>query len=103
MGDEGHCFGKYKCPDESHNRYKSGLHILVCDRHKNDEKNLHLLDLYKSKCISDTHKDFSKKIEIAVISMTQGPMKLSFKKFVARTVQKWQFTCCRPLRSGMIN
>ena len=65
MGHEGHCFDRYKCPDESHNRYKSGLHILVCDRHKNDEKNLQLLELYKSKCISDTQKDFSKKIEIA--------------------------------------
>ena len=48
---EGFCFNKYSCPDESHKRFKSGLHVLICDRHKNDKKNLELLEGYKSKHI----------------------------------------------------
>ena len=65
-GREGYCFDKYKCPDESHNRYKSGLHILICDRHKNNPENIHLLQQYKAKYIvKDSHKDFSKNIDIA--------------------------------------
>ena len=46
-GHERRCFDKYKCPDESHNRYKSGLDILICDRHKHNPENLQLLQQYK--------------------------------------------------------
>ena len=30
----GNCFDKYVCPHESHKGFKSGLHILICDRRK---------------------------------------------------------------------
>ena len=68
MKHEGFCFDKYKCPHESHNRFKSGLHILICDKHKNNKENLDLLDTYKSKYITksdSSHADFSKKIAIS--------------------------------------
>ena len=43
-------------------RFQSGLHILICDRDKNNKANLELLEDYKSKYIansSSSHKDFS--------------------------------------------
>ena len=61
---EGDCFDKYKCPDDSHKRFKNGLHVLICDRHKNKKENLDLLESYKTKYITNTnssHRDFSKK------------------------------------------
>ena len=67
-GHEGRCFDKYKCPDESHNRYKRGLHVLVCDRHKHNRENIEILDAYKSKCINNVkemYAEFSNNIGIA--------------------------------------
>ena len=66
FGHEGRCFDKYACPDESHRGFNRSLHILVCDKHKNNEENLRLLDLYKSKCVENRNQaDFSKDIRIA--------------------------------------
>ena len=65
---EGHCFEKYKYPNESHKRFSTGLHILVCDKHKHDVENSNLLEEYKLRYInySNTfHKDFSKNISIS--------------------------------------
>ena len=65
---DGRCFDKYKCPDESHKRFQFGLHILICDRHKNNKANLELLEDYKSKYLansSSSHKDFSMNISIS--------------------------------------
>ena len=67
-GHDGFCFNKYACPDESHKGFKSGLHVLICDTHKNDPRNLALLEEYKAKYIvnsSNPHKEFSKKIAIS--------------------------------------
>ena len=65
-GHGGRCFDKYACPDASHKRFPKGLHILVCDQHKNKPDNLKLLEEYKSKCIENrNHKDFSLNIQIA--------------------------------------
>ena len=50
--NEGHCFEKYKCPNESHERSSTGLHILVCDKHTHDLGNLNLLEEYKFKYIN---------------------------------------------------
>ena len=68
MGHRGRCFDKYKCPDESHNRFSSGLHILVCDSHKDNAGNLQLLEECKGKCIGveSSQKEFSKNITISV-------------------------------------
>ena len=65
---EGNCFDKFKCPNESHKQHKFGLHVLICDRHKNNKENLELLELYKAKCITGSgnagtpYPDFSKNI-----------------------------------------
>ena len=66
-GHKGRCFDKYKCPDGSHSK-NSGLHVLVCDSHKNSAENLNLLQEYKEKCIegkNEPHAEFSKNIDIA--------------------------------------
>ena len=68
FGHVGKCFDKYKCPDDSHKHFDSGLHVLVCDKHKNKPENLDLLQAYKTKCIigaNDAYSDFSKNIDIA--------------------------------------
>ena len=36
-GHGGKCFDKYNCPHTSHRRYQTGLHILICDKHKNEK------------------------------------------------------------------
>ena len=67
----GNCFDKFKCPNENHRRYKSGLHVLICDQHKSNKVNLDLLELYKAKCITgfgnagNPYPDFSKNIGIS--------------------------------------
>ena len=66
---EGHCFDKYVCPDESHKRFPSGLHVLICDKHKDNKANLELLDDYKAKYITNPgslHTEFSKNITISL-------------------------------------
>ena len=66
FGHQGHCFDKYACPHVSHKGFDRGLHILVCDKHKNNPDNLNLLDTYKSRCIQNrNHKDFTLNIRIA--------------------------------------
>ena len=68
VGHEGKCFDRYKCPNESHRCFKSGIHVLICDRHKNDQANLELLDVYKSNCIlhtNNSYSEFSKNIGIS--------------------------------------
>ena len=46
---DGFCFYKYICSDESHKRFKSGLHVLICDKHKNGPENVALHEDYKAK------------------------------------------------------
>ena len=68
---EGNCFDRFKCPNESHKRHRFGLHVLICDQHKNNKENLELLELYKAKCITGSdnagtpYSDFSKNIGIS--------------------------------------
>ena len=65
---EGTCFDIYKCPHESHKKFQSGLHVLICDRHKENKENKELLEAYKVKYISSTlHRDFSKNIGISYV------------------------------------
>ena len=68
LGHKGRCFDAYKCPDPSHNGFRSGLHVLVCDNHKSSPENLQLLEKYKSKCIGDapTVPKFSQEISISL-------------------------------------
>ena len=49
-------------------RFKTGMHVLVCDRLKNNPKYLELPEDYKSNFISNStspYKDFSKQISIS--------------------------------------
>ena len=67
----GICFDKFKCPNDSHKRYKTGLHVLICDQNKDNKENLDLLELYKAKYITGSgnvgnlYPDFSKNIGIS--------------------------------------
>ena len=66
-GHEGPCFDKFKCPHDSHKTHQRGLHVLICDKHKEDDENKKLLADYKEKFItfpSNSHKDFSKNISL---------------------------------------
>ena len=67
FGHKGRCFDAFKCPDPSHNRYQTGLHVLVCDAHKGNKENLELLEKYKAKCIANNpnFSDFTKNISIS--------------------------------------
>ena len=63
---EGRCLDKYICPDPSHRSFPIGIHILVCNAHKNKVENSQLLEMYQTKCIENFIKaEFSKSIRIA--------------------------------------
>ncbi len=62
-GHDGNCFDKYKCPHESHNERPRGLHVLICDKHKQNRENVQLLEEYKARYITfegNQHRDFSR-------------------------------------------
>ena len=66
-GHSGNYFDKFKCPHDSHNRFSQGLHILICDRHKENPENVNLLNSFKAKYITfpcSPHRDFSKNISL---------------------------------------
>ena len=66
-GHKGRCFDRYKCPDQSHKGFRSGLHVLVCDSHKGKPENLKLLEEYKKYCIEDGgFKEFTINIGISL-------------------------------------
>ena len=62
------CYNKFNCPDKFHKRFEIRCHVLICDQHKNDPKNLKLLEEYKFKHIiksANRYKDLSKNIAIS--------------------------------------
>ena len=70
---QGRCFDKYKCQHESHNEYPRGLHVLVCESHKDDEQNKQLFQTYKEKCIlnnTDVYPEYSTGMTLHVEDMT---------------------------------
>ena len=48
---EGKCQNDYSCQHESHDKYTTKLHVLVCDAHKDNDENKDLLQTYKQRCI----------------------------------------------------
>ena len=67
--DAGNCFDKFMCPNESHKRFRSGLHVLICDKHKTEKANLALLEAYQAKYIASSdssHREFSTSISLHV-------------------------------------
>ena len=74
FGHGGRCFDKYICPHPDHKGFDRSLHILVCDKHKNDPENLKLLESYKAKCIENRNqRDFSLNIQIAFHVCNERP------------------------------
>ena len=48
---EGKCQRDFACSHQSHHRYPSKKHILICDEHKGTAENQDLLQKYKTRCI----------------------------------------------------
>ena len=70
-GHGGTCFDKYNCPNESHQNFGKGLHILICEKHKDEEANKLLLEAFKEKYITfpnSKHREFSKNIAFHVLA-----------------------------------
>ena len=66
-GHQGDCFDKFKCPHESHNTHNRGLHVLICNQHKENRENIELLEEYKAKYITfsgSPHQEFSRNIRV---------------------------------------
>ena len=72
----GQCFDKYKCPHDSHQAHQTGIHILICDKHKNEQANKDLLEVYKEKCVMRTSDppEFSRNIALHVQTSSYGAM-----------------------------
>lgn len=70
-GHEGRCFDKYKCPHNDHTGAR-GIHVLICDAHKEDDENKRLFELYKEKCITNTniYPDYSLRITLHTEDMS---------------------------------
>ena len=83
--DEKHiCFSKYVCPDSYHQKFPKGLHVLVCDAHKNDQSNINLLEEYKMKVInkkSSKFQNFTKNISLVCVNKFDHVVKnVDFRK-----------------------
>ena len=67
------CYKAYVCPDSSHSGHAKGIHVLVCETHKNDPANIALLEKYKENIInkrSQNFEDFTKNISLTCVSVT---------------------------------
>ena len=47
----GQCQRDFVCPHQSHDRFTTKKHVLVCEEHKDNQENKELLDKFKSRCI----------------------------------------------------
>ena len=71
--DEHKCYKMYACPDPSHAAHPKGVHVLLCDTHKNDPANVALLEKYKERIISkrsNKFKDFTKNISLICVTLS---------------------------------
>ena len=48
---DGKCQHQFTCKNQSHNKFPTKKHVLVCDEHKNDQHNKDVLEDYKARCI----------------------------------------------------
>ena len=65
------CYNTYVCPDPSHQDYPRGLHVLVCQKHKNSSDNIKLLEDYKKNFISKratNFEEFTRKLSLTCFS-----------------------------------
>ena len=65
FNDEHECSSEYTCPDKSHKRFKSGLHVLICSHHRECEENINLVEKFKKNVVSKVQNldEFSQKIK----------------------------------------
>ena len=77
------CSSKYVCPDAYHKSFKKGLHVLVCEDHKNSPANLNLLQQYIKNFIDKrgTFHDFTRNISLTCIYSTVVATPPLFEKF----------------------
>ena len=62
------CSDRYACKHPSHKRYNKGKHVLVCEEHKDDERNKKLFEKYKKRFITDSkvqYKDYTKNCQLS--------------------------------------
>ena len=67
QGHVGPCKSDWNCPHPSHNRFPKGLHVLICETHKDNPENVALLEAYKTRYITyrnSPHRDFSKNMAL---------------------------------------
>ena len=85
----GMCFDKYKCPHDSDQRLSKGIHILVCDDHKNDQANKDFLETYKEKCVMRIRNppDFCRNISLHVRTSSYKTMTWSEREVAIYMLQ----------------
>ena len=73
---EGRCQRDFICKHESHERFPTKKHVLVCDDHKNDEANKVTLEEYKNRCIlrqgQEDLPDYARGITIFAVDEIAG-------------------------------
>ena len=65
------------CPDQFHNRFKSGLHVLICSHHKECKENLELVEKFKNNLIAKVQNldEFSRKLCVSCYSQNVGTIR----------------------------
>ena len=64
---DGKCQRDFICKHSDHDKYKTKMHVLVCDLHKHLPENKEILEIYKQRCIVKQPVDlplFSKNIQL---------------------------------------
>ena len=74
----GTCFGRFVCKHPSHSseQFPRRKHVLVCEQHKDDEKNLELLEKYKKEKMFQFLPEHSKNVRLSFHSSDQGSASL---------------------------
>ena len=71
--DKHRCYVSYVCPDPSHASNPKGMHVLICETHKNNPANIALLKKFKEKVLpkrSSSFKDFTLNISLICVSLS---------------------------------
>lgn len=70
---DGKCQHDFACKNQSHHRFPSRKHVLLCEEHKDSIENKELLELYKNRCISRKYSlsPFSRNIKLSFHAETK--------------------------------
>ena len=78
------CYDRYVCPDQSHLSYPKGIHVLLCEDHKNKPENKKVLDDYIKNFISKRSDGFEKfTTDISLVCFTSSKELLVSKKIIS--------------------